>query len=69
MKDEENSLACSIDEYRHLPACAVSFAAISATSGPGEIKIRPRPDIPNYLKYLDWRLLKKIKPDAVGLIH
>jgi NitT/TauT family transport system substrate-binding protein len=28
-----------------------------------------RRDIPNYLEYLDWRLLEKIKPDAVGLIH
>jgi NitT/TauT family transport system substrate-binding protein len=26
-------------------------------------------DIPNYLKYIDWRPLEKIKPDAVGLIH
>ena len=26
-------------------------------------------DMPNYLKYIDWRLLEKIKPDAVGLIH
>jgi hypothetical protein len=26
-------------------------------------------DIPNYLTYLDWRFLEKIKPDAVGLIH
>jgi ABC-type nitrate/sulfonate/bicarbonate transport system substrate-binding protein len=28
-----------------------------------------RPDIPNYINYIDWRLLEKIKPDAVGLIH
>ena len=28
-----------------------------------------RRDIPNYLEYLDWRPLEKIKPDAVGLIH
>ena len=26
-------------------------------------------DIPNYLKYIEWRPLEKIKPDAIGLIH
>ncbi len=26
-------------------------------------------DMPNYLKYIDWRLLEKITPNAVGLIH
>ena len=26
-------------------------------------------DIPNYLKYIDWRLLEKIRPDAVRIIH
>ncbi len=28
-----------------------------------------RPDIPNYIRYIDWRPLEKIRPDTIGLIH
>jgi NitT/TauT family transport system substrate-binding protein len=28
-----------------------------------------RRDIPNYLKYIDWRPLERIEPEAVRIIH
>jgi len=33
------------------------------------LKRKGEQGIPNYLKYIDWQPLEKIKPDAVGLIH